>query len=238
MNARHFAQKSMFFIPLLIVIFFFLGFLCAPNNPMEAHLLNRFASPSRGYPFGTDSLGRCIFSRLLYGGWTTLSIVLGGSLIIFLLGTAIGMVTSRGVIKENALIDGFINAVTAIPPIAYLIVFVGAWGSGAKTTLIALTISYILRYIKLVRTRTDMEIGKAYIMCAIASGSFRDNGRFADLQRACNILIEVMPFIRCMKHRVSVRADKIHRAYIYLRFFAYGEASIRKQFSKIKIHCA
>jgi len=85
MNARHFAQKSMFFIPLLIIIFFFLGFLCAPNNPMEAHLLNRFASPSRVYPFGTDSLGRCIFSRLLYGGWTTLSIVLGGSLIIFLL---------------------------------------------------------------------------------------------------------------------------------------------------------
>ena len=120
---------------------------------MEAHLLNRFASPSRVYQFVTDSLGRCIFSRLLYGGWTTLSLVLGGSLIVFLLGTAIGMVTSRGVIKENALIDGFINAVTAIPPIAYLIVFVGAWGSGAKTTLIALTISYILRYIKLVRTR-------------------------------------------------------------------------------------
>ena len=138
---------------------------------VEAHLLNRFASPSRVYPFGTDSLGRCIFSRLLYGGWTTLSLVLGGSLIVFLLGTAIGMVTSRGVIKENALIDSFINAVTAIPPIAYLIVFVGAWGSGAKTTLIALTISYILRYIKLVRTRTDMEIGKAYIMCAIASGA-------------------------------------------------------------------
>ena len=193
MNARHFAQKSMFFIPLLIIIFFFLGFLCAPNNPMEAHLLNRFASPSRVYPFGTDSLGRCIFSRLLYGGWTTLSIVLGGSLIIFLLGTAIGMVTSRGVIKENALIDGFINAVTAIPPIAYLIVFVGAWGSGAKTTLIALTISYILRYIKLVRTRTDMEIGKAYIMCAIASGASK--ARIMLIHIFPNLLAEMIHFL-------------------------------------------
>lgn len=77
----------------------------------------------------------------------------------------------RGVIKENALIDGFINAVTAIPPIAYLIVFVGAWGSGAKTTLIALTISYILRYIKLVRTRTDMEIGMLHTNCSISAGT-------------------------------------------------------------------
>ena len=52
---------------------------------------------------------------ILYGGWTTLGIVLGGSLIVFLLGTVIGMVTSRAIMKENALIDGLINAVTAIP---------------------------------------------------------------------------------------------------------------------------
>ena len=99
----------------------------------------------------------------------------------------------RGVIKENALIDGFINAVTAIPPIAYLIVFVGAWGSGAKTTLIALTISYILRYIKLVRTRTDMEIGKAYIMCAIASGASK--ARIMLIHIFPNLLAEMIRFL-------------------------------------------
>ena len=103
------------------------------------------------------------------------------------------MVTSRGVIKENALIDGFINAVTAIPPIAYLIVFVGAWGSGAKTTLIALTISYILRYIKLVRTRTDMEIGKAYIMCAIASGASK--ARIMLIHIFPNLIAEMIRFL-------------------------------------------
>ena len=64
--------------------------------------------------------------------WTTLGIVLGGSLIVFLLGNVIGMVTSRAVMKENALIDGLINAVTAIPPIAYLIVFIGAWGQRSE----------------------------------------------------------------------------------------------------------
>ena len=90
---------------------------------------------------------------------------------MFILGTVLGMLTSRAVMKENALVDGLINAVTAIPPIAYLIVFIGAWGSGAKTTLVALTVSYILRYIKLVRTRTDMEMGKAYVMCAVAAGA-------------------------------------------------------------------
>lgn len=163
MKTKRFRKWCAIFIPTLVIIFFFAGFLFAPNDPMKSNLLERYADPSAEYPFGTDALGRCILSRILYGGWTTLGIVLGGSLIVFLLGTVIGMVTSRAVMKENALIDGLINAVTAIPPIAYLIVFIGAWGSGAKTTLVALTVSYILRYIKLVRTRTDMEMGKAYI---------------------------------------------------------------------------
>lgn len=171
MKTKRFRKWCAIFIPTLVIIFFFAGFLFAPNDPMKSNLLERYADPSAEYPFGTDALGRCILSRILYGGWTTLGIVLGGSLIVFLLGTVIGMVTSRAVMKENALIDGLINAVTAIPPIAYLIVFIGAWGSGAKTTLVALTVSYILRYIKLVRTRTDMEMGKAYVMCAIASGA-------------------------------------------------------------------
>ena len=171
MKTKRFRKWCAIFIPTLVIIFFFAGFLFAPNDPMKSNLLERYADPRAEYPFGTDALGRCILSRILYGGWTTLGIVLGGSLIVFLLGTVIGMVTSRAVMKENALIDGLINAVTAIPPIAYLIVFIGAWGSGAKTTLVALTVSYILRYIKLVRTRTDMEMGKAYVMCAIASGA-------------------------------------------------------------------
>lgn len=141
MKTARFRKWCALLIPALIVVFFFVGFLFAPNNPMESNLLLRYAEPSVEYPFGTDALGRCILSRILYGGWTTLGIVLGGSLIVFLAGTVVGMATSRAVMKENALVDGLINAVTAIPPIAYLIVFIGAWGSGAKTTLVALTVS-------------------------------------------------------------------------------------------------
>lgn len=186
-------KKNMLFIPLLIIIFFLSGFLFAPNNPMKSNLLNRFAAPSNLYPLGTDSLGRCIFSRLLYGGRTTLGIILGTSLIVFLLGTAIGMITSRVVIRENAVMDGLINAVTAIPPIAYLIVFIGAWGSGVITTFSALTVSYILRYIKLVRSRTDMEARKAYVMCAIASGASKI--RIMAVHILPNLIAEAVRFL-------------------------------------------
>lgn len=180
-------------IPILVIVFFLIGYLFAPNNPMESNLLTRFQKPDTTYPFGTDQLGRCIFSRILYGGWTTLGIVLGGSMIVFLLGTIIGMATSRAIMKGNTLIDGLINAITAIPPIAYLIIFIGAWGSGAKTTLFALTVSYILRYIKLVRTRTDMEMGKAYVMCAVASGASKL--RILMIHILPNLIAEMIRFL-------------------------------------------
>lgn len=165
-------RKTLYIIiPIVILISCVLGFLIAPNDPNQTNLLERYALPSERFPFGTDSMGRCVFSRILYGGKTTLGIVFFGSIIIFAVGTVLGMIFSRGIMKSNIIIDSFINAITAIPPVAYLIVFIGALGNGIRTMLIAMTISYILRYVKLVRAWTDIEINKAYIMCAVASGA-------------------------------------------------------------------
>lgn len=193
MDIRKFWKHCALLIPTLVIVFFFAGFLFAPNDPMESKLLERYLEPCIEYPLGTDSLGRCIFSRILYGGWTTLGIVLGGSLIVFIIGTILGGISSRVIMQENTLIDGLINAVTAIPPIAYLIVFIGAWGSGAKTTLSALTAAYILRYIRLVRTRADMELGKAYVMCAIAAGASKV--RILSVHILPNLICEMIRFL-------------------------------------------
>ena len=165
-------KKILFIVTLiLVIVFMFLGYMIAPNNPLEVNLDLRFASPSDKYPLGCDGLGRCVFSRILYGGNTTLYMVILSSAIIFVLGFIIGAVTSKFVIKKNVFVESLINAVTAIPPIAYLIIFVASWGNGVKTTLIALVISYILRFVRLVRTQINLESEKAYIMCMISLGS-------------------------------------------------------------------
>ena len=69
MNAKRFRKRFALLIPTLVIIFFFIGFLFAPNDPMKSNLLARYADPSAEYPFGTDALGRCILSRIIYGGW-------------------------------------------------------------------------------------------------------------------------------------------------------------------------
>lgn len=67
--------------------------------------------------------------------------------------------------------SSLLDAITAIPPLAYLIIFVGIWGNSIPTMLVAMTVSLVLRMIKLVKTHTEIELNKAYVLCAISSGA-------------------------------------------------------------------
>ena len=97
----------------------------------------------------------------------------GGSVTVSVLGTLIGLLMGGGKNGKNLILEGVLNAVTAIPPIAYLIIFIAAWGNSVFTMVVAVSASLLLRVIKLVQTRTEIEQGKAYVMCAVASGARR-----------------------------------------------------------------
>ncbi len=164
--------KVLYFLPaILLLAFFALGFLLAPNNPYKVNPANRYGQASDQYPLGTDQLGRCLLSRLLHSGKTTLGIVVAASVPVMAFGLLFGLL-----IAANDKLSGFfweqiIAAVTALPPLAYLIVFIAAWGNGIFTMLVAISISLLLRLLKLVKSRANGEMKKSYVLCAIASGA-------------------------------------------------------------------
>ncbi|BDE85775.1 ABC transporter permease [Intestinimonas butyriciproducens] len=171
MRKHSFVAKAGLILPLLVLCGCAFGFLLAPNDPDLVDLTKKFLSPCSEFPLGTDNLGRCVLSRLLYGGRTTLGIVLVGSVTVSVLGTLAGLLMGGGKNGKNLILEGVLNAVTAIPPIAYLIIFIAAWGNSVFTMVVAVSASLMLRVIKLVQTRTGIEQGKAYVMCAVASGA-------------------------------------------------------------------
>lgn len=158
-------------LPIAMILFCFLGFLFIPNDPYATNITAKFLEPGGQFPFGTDELGRCEFSRILWAGKTTIGIILPSALIVMIVGSLLGLFMGQSTSGKNVLIDSVLNAVTAIPPIAYLVIFIGIWGNSIPTMLIALTASLILRLIKLVKTLTEIELGKAYVMCAISAGA-------------------------------------------------------------------
>jgi peptide/nickel transport system permease protein len=160
-----------FALPVMILLFLAFGFLAEPNSPAKTNIRAKYAESSAEYPLGTDNLGRCELSRLLEGGKTTLGIVLAGSGIVLVLGIALGLLFTRTGGKSNVLSDSILNAVTAVPPVAYLIILIGIWGNSIPTMIVALTVSLILRMVKLVMTLAEVEYGKAYVKCAVACGA-------------------------------------------------------------------
>lgn len=179
-------------IPVIILVFFAFAYLLAPNNPSRVNMSLKYAAPSRGYPLGCDDLGRCVLSRVLCGGRTTLAIVLLGSAIVLLAATPIGMFMGRN--RGGGLIGNTVlNAVTAIPALAFMIVFVGALGNGVATVMLAVTLSLFMRTIRLAKTETEVELGKAYVDCAIASGASTFNLLFVHILP--NILPGVLRYI-------------------------------------------
>ena len=157
------------------------------------NIRGKYLSSSAEYPFGTDDFGRCEFSRILEGGKITLGIVLVGSAIVILLGIFFGILLAKTGRRRNILAESILNAVTAIPPVAYLIIFIGIWGNSIPTMLVALTASLVLRMIKLVKTLIEGEYDKAYIMCAIACGASKM--RIMLVHILPNIIRDVVQFI-------------------------------------------
>ena len=68
MRKHYFASKAGMVLPLLVLCVCAFGFVFAPNDPELVDLTKKFLAPCPEFPLGADNLGRCVLSRLLYGG--------------------------------------------------------------------------------------------------------------------------------------------------------------------------
>jgi len=98
-KARLIANRRVMFgfgvLVALLVLAVFARWL-SPHDPIEQDLLNTLAAPAwlggqRAFPFGTDSLGRDILSRLIYGARVALTVAFVAATLAGLLGTALGL---------------------------------------------------------------------------------------------------------------------------------------------------
>ncbi len=110
----------------------------APHDPTEVNSKVRLQPPSKEYPFGTDHLGRCIFSRIVFGARVSLFVgvaVVSGSLLI---GIVFGTVSGYfGGIADDIimrLVDGFL----AIPSMFLALALAGTLGPGLFNLMMAL----------------------------------------------------------------------------------------------------
>jgi len=145
------------------------GPYAAPHDPLKTDLSLRFAKPSFSYLLGNDSLGRCLFSRILAGA--RVSVGLGCIVVLCscFIGVSIGLIAGYlgGLVDE--LLMRIVDIFLSLPEIIAAMTLAGLMGPGFFNLIFALSITGWMRYARLVRGITLSLREREYIKAARVS---------------------------------------------------------------------
>jgi peptide/nickel transport system permease protein len=136
----------------LIVVVALVGPALAPYDPIIPAPLDRLKGPTAAHLFGTDSLGRDIFSRVIYGSRISLLIGLISVTISLAPGTLLGLLAGYFGRRLDSLIMRLMDVLLAFPAILLAIFITAILGPSLPNTMIAVGIVYIPHYARIVRS--------------------------------------------------------------------------------------
>jgi dipeptide transport system permease protein len=150
--------------------------LLAPYNPLEqikgATRLPPFWAEGADPRFllGTDAVGRDMLSRLMYGARISLFIGLAVMIVSMLVGVALGLAAAwfGGIV--DVIIIRIMDLIMAIPSLVLAILIIAIIGPSLTNTIIAVTLVYMPRYVRLVRASALAELSKDYVTAAKVAG--------------------------------------------------------------------
>ncbi|MBQ3400415.1 MAG: dipeptide/oligopeptide/nickel ABC transporter permease/ATP-binding protein [Lachnospiraceae bacterium] len=138
-------------LALAILVLAILAPYLAPNDPLATNSAMMKAAPCAQFPFGTDKLGRCVLSRVLYGARTSVFASLALVAVSFVVGTAAGILCGYvgGVLDE--IIMRIADIFLAFPQMVLAIAVAGILGGSLLNAMIALGITGWTLYARLAR---------------------------------------------------------------------------------------
>ena len=142
----------------------------SPYDPVEATMQNAYLEPSAEHIFGTDKLGRDVFSRILYGARYSLSGVLLLVAVIFLVGTSLGIISGYYGGKVDTVIMRISDMMISFPGMILAIAIAGILGGSLVNAVIALTIVSWTKYARLARSMVLKIKKRDFVEAAVVNG--------------------------------------------------------------------
>ena len=139
-------------------------------DPNVMDVVNRLKPPSADHLFGTDEFGRDLFTRVLYGARSSLTVGCSVALLACFFGTVIGIYASYFKLMDAVLMR-ICEGLTAIPGILLAIALMAALGASNTNVIIALTIVYTPSVARVVRSSALVAKGRLYVEAAKVQGA-------------------------------------------------------------------
>jgi peptide/nickel transport system permease protein len=131
------------------------------------------ASPGAGHWFGTDQLGRDVFSRTVYGARPVLIASLLGVVLAMVAGVAIGLAAGTAPRWLNSVIMRVVDVLLAIPVLMIALILIATAGSGVRSIVIAIGVAFTPGFARVVETSVRRLRSADYVEAARVFGSSR-----------------------------------------------------------------
>ena len=150
----------------LVAVF---GRYFAPHGP-SASIGVPLGGPSGDALLGTDSLGRDVFSRLLYGGRSVIALAAAATALAYLVGLTVGLVAGYSRSVVDPLVMRTADVMLAFPPLLFLLVLITGAGTGVGVLVIGVAAIQAPGISRIVRTATLEVSVRGYVEAAVARG--------------------------------------------------------------------
>ncbi|WP_127900337.1 ABC transporter permease [Solirhodobacter olei] len=169
--------------------------MIAPQDPLAQDLMSGQLPPfwvhgtEPGFWLGTDSLGRDVLSRIIWGGRIALQVALIAGTLTALVGSTLGLVAGfyRG--WADRIISRLVDIWMAFPPVLFSILLVAVLGTGLRSIIIAIVVIDWTRFARVIRAEAMNQGAMDYVAAAQVAGFSRQRTMLTE------ILPNVLPTI-------------------------------------------
>ena len=156
---------------LIILAAIFAPVLTGGVDPLKGKLTQALEAPSKEHIFGTDKMGRDIYTRVIYGARASLTSTFGVVALVFLVGTVVGVLAGYFGGKIDAVLMRIADMMLAFPGLVLALAVAGIMGSSMKNAIIAIVAVSWTKYARLARSLVMKIRDRDYVSAAVVTGS-------------------------------------------------------------------
>ncbi len=175
-NKNFFMKNKTFTIFALLALMIILAAIFAPVvtggvDPTSGSIVDAMMAPCKEHIFGTDKMGRDIFTRVIYGARTSLTATFGVVVVVFILGTFIGVISGYFGGIVDAIFMRIADTMLAFPGLVLALAVAGVLGTSIRNAILAVALVTWPKYARLARSLVLKIRDSDFVAASIVTGS-------------------------------------------------------------------